>query len=479
MSRFARSALLGAALLLSASVGIDAEGNAASSSTWTIGLARLESAGGGESSSILLSTIPRLVIGDLPSFPARRPFFADRIEAEMIKSARGRFAAGTELATKLDERASGFLDPSTAGAEKSYGLKTADKAVRESSRKLKETLGEGQGPELEPEEEGEEGPDLVVKLWDQHAKGTLIDPPGAEVAKAAKAAGVDFLVSGSVSILESGYATVTLHGFDANLSREVFSYTSHCAVDDPEPLAKDIAERIERFCAGREFARIELKSEPEGAELFVDGKPIYDSARVAYLYRPGVVHINANSSGYESASIDIPVGLGERRRVELKLKAKSTGTVALGTDPMGASISLDSVPLGNAPLDIPLDGTRKVLYVSDEGMEPQTAVLPASGDSKLDIKLQPSDGIGLSGRIEAAKDDFYWAFGWFALSVPITTVTYGIYNGYDEAYQRSESPTLAYSRWNASRALMAACALTATTSVFMIIRLVKYLKTAR
>jgi hypothetical protein len=93
--------------------------------------------------------------------------------------------------------------------------------------------------------------------------------------------------------------------------------------------------------------------------------------------------------------------------------------------------------------------------------------------------LRPSDGLGPGGRIEAAKDDFYWAFGWFAASIPITTLTLGIYNGYDEAYQRSGSQSLAYSRWNASRALAAACALTATTAVVMVIRLVKYLKTAR
>jgi hypothetical protein len=112
-------------------------------------------------------------------------------------------------------------------------------------------------------------------------------------------------------------------------------------------------------------------------------------------------------------------------------------------------------------------------------MESETVVLPASGESNMNLELKPSDGIGPAGRISAAKDAFYWSLGWFAVSVPITTLTLGIYNGYDEAYQRSGSPSLGYSRWNASRALAAACALTATTAVFMVIRLVKYLKTAR
>jgi len=484
------SALLSATLLISASVGLFAEGSAPtaspqaangakpepkSDSTWILGIARFSQGEGGGASTILLSTLPRLIVADLQSLPIRRAPPEEAAEIAKMKKARERFMAGTELATKLDERSVGFLNPMTAGAEKSFGIYSAEKAVKESYKKLTEILKEAnkERPQIAA------GTDLAVKLWNGHAAGKLIDTPEADLAKAAKAAGVDFLVSGTVAIMESGYAAVILRGYDVALDREVINMKSHCAVDDPEPVAREMADRLERLCAGRDFTRIDVLPNPADAELFVNGRSFSGSSRVAYVYEPGLVHISANAPGYESGSTEVIVGLGERRSVELELESKITGSVALTTDPANASVNLDSVPLGTSPQTIGLDGSRKVLSVSAEGRESETVVLPASGESNLNIELKPSDGIGPAGRISAAKDDFYWSLGWFAVSVPITTLTLGIYNGYDEAYQRSGSPSLAYSRWNASRALAVACTLSATTAVFMVIRLVKYLKTTR
>jgi hypothetical protein len=483
----AASALMSVALLASAVLGLDAEGSSAaaaqagsgtaSAPSWTIGIAQFSSTEESGASTILLSALPRLIVANLQSLPTRRTPPDEAEQAAVLKVARARFAAGTDLAEKLDERATGFLDPSIAGAEKRYYLHSADKAVRDSAKKLDDLLkAEKTGGEKEPEAAGQ---DLTVKLWEGHAKGKLVDPPGADLAKAAKAAELNFLVVGTVSLLESGYATVVVRGYDALLGREVFSWKSYCATDDPEPLARDMAQRIERWCAGRDFARIEIKPDPAGVELFVNGTELPGISRIAYLYEPGPVHISAYASGYGTGSIDMLVALGERRTADIELSPLSTGSVALDTDPTGASISLDSVPIGATPLSIGLDGTRKVVIASAEDMETKTVVLPASGESSLNLKLQPSDGIGPSGRIAAAKDDFYWSFGWFAVSIPISTLTLGVYNVYDEAYQRSGSPSLAYSRWTASRAFAAACALTATTAVFMVIRLVKYLKATR
>jgi len=448
-----------------------------SASAWVIGFCRLSLAGEGKEASTLQTAVPLLAISELKSLPTRIASPAEAEEAIRVKAAQARFSAGADLAAKLDSRAASFLDPSADRAEKSYNLKTADKAIADSAGKLDRVVrsdakslgatGSGGGGELE------------VRLWSGHAKGMLIEPPGSEVAKAAKAAGVDLLVSGSVSSVAPGYASVTLRGYSATLGRDVYSYTSHCSIDDPEPLAREVADQVERLSAGRQYTRIEIEPYPPDSELYVNGRTVADGARVAYVYRPGLVRIVAEAPGYDPGSEELLVGNGERRTVEIRLKARSTGQVAVDTSPSGASLSLDSVPLGPSPTVIGLDGTRRILTATEDGMEGQTVVLPASGDSAVDVKLQPSDGLGPGGRIEVAKDKFYWAFGWFALSVPITTLTFGIYNGYDEAYQRSGSPSLAYSRWNAQRAVVAACTLTAATAVFMAIRLVKYLKTAQ
>jgi hypothetical protein len=487
MSRSAISALMGAAFLSAAALGLFGETSAASTPAssatatapsvepkappaWVLGLARFSPADAGGEQSILLSTLPRLIIANLKSLPARRTPDEDAAEIARRDLLRARFAAGTELAAKLDARALSFLDPALDGEARKVGIISADRNLIEPVKKLDEATKETKATNVAVAEK-------TVSLWSGHTAGQLIDPPTSDLSKAAKAAGVDLLVTGSVA-LESGYAKVVVHGFDLSLGREVFAWKSFCSVDDPEPLAEDMASRLERWAAGRDFARLELIPSPTAAELWVNGELLSGSSRVVYTYSDGPVNVMATASGYAPLTTSFELALGDKKKEELQLEPLVTGSLSLNTDPPGASISLDSVPQGQSPLSIGLDGSRAILSASSEGREPQLVVLPASGDSSVDISLLPSDGLGPSGRISAAKDRFYTTLGWFVLSIPVTALTYGAYKGYDEAYLRSGSATMFSSRSTASMAVAIAASATATTAAFMIVRLVKYLRTA-
>ena len=492
MCRTTISALLSAVVLFAALRGLSAQAAGAAGSTtagaatatasagaskdtaaWVLGITRFLPVGPGDEHSILLSALPRLMAADLKSLPVRRPPDEDVAEAARLNSLRARFLAGTDLAAKLDARAMGFFDPSLDGAARKYGIITADKGVSDSAKKLGEALLEKKAP-VHPQ-----STTLVAKLWSGHSGGQLIDPPESGPAKAAKAAAVDFLVSGSIA-LESGYAKVVVRGYDVSLGREVFSWKAFCSADDPMPVAEDMANRLERWTAGREFSRVELKPDPTSAELRVNGELLADGSRIAYIFHDGPINISATASGYSPLSTTVDIALGERLSQELKLQPLSTGSVSLKTSPPDASISIDSELKGQSPLTIGLDGSRPIVTVTAKGSENQTVVLPASGDSDIAINLQPSDGLGPSGRIAAAKDKFYSRLGWFILSIPISALTYGSYKEYDNAYTRSgsTSDSLGNSRNTAAVALGVAAAATATTAVFMVIRLVKYLKTA-
>jgi hypothetical protein len=441
---------------------------------WVLGIARFSPAEDGDAQSILLSALPRLIAADLKSLPTRRTPDADAAEIARLSSLRARFSAGTDLAAKLDARALGFLDPSLDGEARKAGINSADKNLLESAKKLDEASKDGKKDGEKPEAKSAE---IVAQLWSGHAKGQLIDPTASDLSKAAKASGVDLLVTGSIA-LESGYAKVVVRGFDAALGREVFAWKSFCAVDDPEPLAADMAVRLERWTAGRNFARLELKPDPTAAELRVNGKLLSGSSHIAYVYRGGPVDILATASGYAPLSTSVEIALGDRKTQELKMEPLSMGSIFLSTEPSGASISLDSVPQGKSPLSIGLVGSRAIVSASAEGSETQTIVLPASGDGSIDLKLRPSDELGPAGRISAAKDSFYSSLGWFILSIPVTALTYGIYQDYDEAYLRSGSSSMYNSRNTAYVAVAATASVTATTAVFMVIRLVKYISAA-
>ena len=217
---------------------------------------------------------------------------------------------------------------------------------------------------------------------------------------------------------------------------------------------------------------------PASAELRVNGELHGSDSPVLYVYNEGTLHLEATASGYATRTVDVDLTLGDRKSLDIALEPLATGIVNLSTDPTGAAISLDSVPIGQSPISIKLDGGRGIATVSAKGHEPQNIVLPSSGRTELNISLLPSDSLGLSGRISAAKDRFYESLGWFVLSIPATTLTAGVFGGYDEAYVRSGASSIYDSRNVAVAALTVSVIATGVTATIMIIRLIKYLGAA-
>ncbi len=471
-------ALAAPALVAQASTAQTQSTSSAKATTaWVLGIASFSSPD--EAASQILDTIPRLVVSRLKVLPTRQTPAADTAEAASLTELRARFTAGADLAAKLDARASSFLDPAMDPNARKSGIDAADKLVAASAEKLSAATAEDPGkaglaPAVAPAIR-------ETKLWDGYAKGQLIAAPAeglAERAKAAKSASVDLLATGVVT-LSSGYAKVVFSGYDSALDREVFSWKFFCSLDDPDPVASEIADRLERWVAGRDFARLELALQPTQAELLVEGKAVMGNPRVAYAYDARPLRIEASAPGFETLESSVTLELGERRNLELSLRVLSTGQVALDVDPIDSSVSLDSMPMGKAPLTIPLDGNRAIVSVSAPGRETQNRVLPASGDSSISIKLDPSDGLGPSGRISAAKDRFFSSFGLFMVSIPFSTLSASVYNIYTDSYYRSASEGM-YNARNVSIGVMAAAlATTGVTLCLAGLRLVKYLKVAR
>lgn len=462
--------LLGCACLFSQTPSQGA--SATTSTTWTIGIARFALESESDRPSLLQETFPRLIASALDSLPARAIPEASARESVGRLAAQAIFGAGADLAAKLDARADSFLQPSLDSAARAAAEDAAAAQVETAEQKLS-SLEAGTGLPQPPSGE------LRAKLWDGFAKGGLLDPPSGTLAQAAKAAGADLLVTGEIAPDDIGYALVTVRGYDAGLDREVFLWKCHCAVDDPGPEAADIAKKLEDWTAGRDFARVELAISPAEAELWVDGERLEGTVPVFYAYSPTTLRFDLAEAGYATKHVDLDVAPGDRKTLEIKLDPVTAGQATISSDPPGAKLSLDSVPIGTAPAEVELDGSRRILTASATGFEGQSLVLPPSGDQDVAVKLLPSDGLGPSGRIGKAKDDFYRSLGWFALTIPVTSLLAGIYSDYNDAYNRSYSSEL-YTMSNAYYiAAWSAGALCATTFVFMIPKLIKYLGSAR
>jgi len=435
---------------------------------WTAGLARLAPESAAEEGSVLLEIIPRLVLARLDALPDRLRSASEARESAELSELRARFSSGGELAVKLDARAASFLDPPAKGSVET-AVAAADKLVQESRKSLAQigaTAAEAASP-------------VAASLWKGHASGELVQIPKGGARAAAKKEGLDLLIWGSLSFKE-GYAIARLSAYDASLERETWAWRGACAIDDPAPLAEELAAAIERLVAGREFARVDLFPDPPSASLYAGNERLPSGSGTAFVFAPGKTRIRAESTGYSPWSTTLDLSMGDRIKLTASLSRLSTGIASISTDPPGAAVYIDSSPAGAAPVELPLDGTRRVATAYLAGRERADAVLPASGEAALAIALPPLDGLGPGGRVGAAKDRFYEAFGWFFLSLPAATLSAGAFTSYSAAAASSGSLSSLIVSRNVSAVVMAAsvgaCAGLAANAI---VRLVSYIGAAK
>ncbi|MGO8692522.1 MAG: PEGA domain-containing protein [Rectinemataceae bacterium] len=446
---------------------------AAAPASWVVGFARFSAESPDSDLASLRTVMPLLIAADLGSLPPHHSSEAEREAAAARTREKDRFAAGGELYARLDDRALHFLDPASSRAQRTADLLISDQNVAKAREKLASELSSPPGSSSSKEETT-----LPSALWDGNARGDLIDPASGLPSSIAASKKIDLLVFGTLRDL-SGYVEVSLRGYDASLGTDVFAWKGFCAPEDPSPLARSFARKIEESLAGRAFARLLVDATPDSARISVDGAYLSQGERTIYRFSSGPVKLRVEAPGFVPIESVIDLNLGEWKRVDVRLDPEKTGTAIVSVSPPSAQISLDSLPKGTGPLDVDLNGTRIIASASAPGYEPGTTTLPKSGTADVNIVLRPSDGLGPGGRVDKAKDSFYGSLGWFVLSVPVTALTVGLENGYAEAAIRSGDPQLVSNAQNSQIALEAAIGVSVVLAINAIIHLVRYLDSTR
>ena len=109
-------------------------------------------------------------------------------------------------------------------------------------------------------------------------------------------------------------------------------------VDDPAPAAIEIAEKLELWVAGRDFARIHIDLGPSFAALMVDGQLFAGALPVFYAYSEGLATLRHRPPAFPQR-VDVDFVPGDRKRLAIKLDPLSTGQATVDSDPPGAKIA--------------------------------------------------------------------------------------------------------------------------------------------
>ncbi|MBI2919546.1 MAG: protein kinase [Planctomycetes bacterium] len=137
--------------------------------------------------------------------------------------------------------------------------------------------------------------------------------------------------------------------------------------------------------AGWEWTRpgtLEVRADPPGAWLELDGRRIGPEARVA----AGWHGLRAGADGFETEERAVRVARGERQVVPLALR-RSTGRLFLEADERAATVTIDGKPAGGTPL--------------------QAHVLPA-GDHELRVQGRGLRTVTRRIRVERGRDGAEW-----------------------------------------------------------------------
>lgn len=449
-----------------------------------LAFARLELGAGGDGLVERLSWGLPDGLRERLSFVDRRfplPEELDALDTAVALGERGRAARALADALASRERASlSNRDPFKRAAE----LREADRKLKEAKRALLPLTD----PPLAVAATAAAPPPRPLSYWKDASLGieARLAPVVSDPAEFCRASSVDYLVYGKIDRLD-GYFSVSLRLFSAAADRELWSETHYAADDEFESVLDALERPLATALFGRAYARLDLALFPPTARLLDEGGRALSSGDLFFEAR--AVEAVAAAPGYDSRLIRFRIEPGKAFALRAALEPLPAPSFIVESDPPGASLYLDGVLLGLTPLELPGFAGLRTLRLSLPGREDlYTAIQDSPPDGALRFGFAPPSGAAQGDRIASAKDEFYKALGWFVLSLPVSTLSYGSFRMYYDAslaaLDAGIADPAAIARLNTSYTISQAVFWTSSAvslglAINAGVRLARYLKAAR
>lgn len=139
------------------------------------------------------------------------------------------------------------------------------------------------------------------------------------------------------------------------------------------------------------WADVTVTSDPEGAEIFVDGESTGQTTPAVVEILAGEHEVRLQAEGHESHRQRLLVAAEETRELPTVTLARADSRLALDSTPAGAGITLNGEFQGETPLELAVQsGTRYRLQAFRSGYAPASRTL----------ELEPGEERALSLRLE-------------------------------------------------------------------------------
>ena len=228
---------------------------------------------------------------------------------------------------------------------------------------------------------------------------------------------IDLLVGGSIQELQ-GYLLVNIWVFDAARGSTTRSFREATRRDELYASLPPLGKELAGILLGRQWSVVAYAPSPPNGSLYVDDVLVASGASPALYLSPGIKEIRVSAPGYREEKLTLTLTPGQESPLAVTLAKEPAASVFILSEPAGAALYVDSIWQGTTPLlqEKPPVRSRGVLALTGFYDLPFSIGL----DSPLQLSFSLQQDLGARDAAQKkARDQFYTAFAWFALSVPL------------------------------------------------------------
>jgi len=275
----------------------------------------------------------------------------------------------------------------------------------------------------------------VVEFKSGQEEGQLLPPPLYSPLRYARQQEVELLIWGTLEEFQD-YLYFEVYALSPHLGKEVFVYRNAVQPEEISLLLADINQELAVIVLGSESASLTIHPEPVKSEVYLDGAFVGSGVTALKFLLPGEKTLRVSCQGYLEEYRQIELIPGEHYNISIALAAGEMEYLSVSSKPPGASVYHGSQWLGRTPLEMamPPPAVSSRLLLRKEGYRDYPFYLDSSLTGNIDLSLE-RDILEESVVQTKKRDQFYSAFGIWALTVPLPLFLYGITADYAYAYQ--------------------------------------------
>ncbi|GHU07323.1 hypothetical protein FACS1894151_01460 [Spirochaetia bacterium] len=368
---------------------------------------------------------------------------------------KARSEAAAKLAAKRIER-DNLLFQGLSEAQYRTKLQEAETAIAELEQAF--LLADTECPVVDSEP--------VFALSEENKKGNF--PPLPDIGheyRFCKDQKADAFLAGVITEFH-GRLVIDISLYAYYTQRFVFRDSIVFSQEDLDIAVEELAGVLVSAVSGAAPAALSIAAEPDTSRILIDGMFAGQDETGAAEYPPGQVAVTVFAENHVPQTVDLSLVSGEFTSLFVQLEPFENDTFNLVVPQQpGSSVYRGSRYVGETPLlmELPQNRHEYLTVETPEGMAASLVFVnngagSASAAEPEEITFIPHP-VGAEKMVEKRRNDFYFAFGIFWVTLPLAVLLNGFASTYTNAYNTGRIPemydpaiTWYYTSWAANGA---------------------------